>query len=237
MNLIRSLLTYCMVAIYALLVAPPGMIIASLAGRPEWLYSLGKSGLRLGLLLAGVKFHVEGLEKVRPDRTYVFISNHVSNLDPPVLILAIPRRVRVIAKKELLKIPLVGKAMSMVGFVFVDRRRREDAQGGVDRSASMLRQGHSFLVFPEGTRSSDGRLAPFKKGAFLMAINGEVDLLPMIIEGSYGLMPRGSLAVKNGKVRVRFLDPIPASDLAYADRETLLANARQIMVRAMTSRA
>jgi 1-acyl-sn-glycerol-3-phosphate acyltransferase len=236
MSLLRSLLTYFSVALYVVLIAPFGMLAASIARRPSWLYSLGKGGLQIGLWIAGVKFAVEGREKIRADRNYIFISNHASNLDPPVLILAIPREIRVIAKKELRKIPLIGKAMAMVGFVFVDRKRREDAQGGIDRSAGMLRQGHSFLVFPEGTRSSSGRLTTFKKGAFIMAIKGGADLMPMIIDGSFELMPRGSLAVKAGKVNVRFLDPIPASDLAYGDRERLLSEARNIMEKAMSSR-
>jgi 1-acyl-sn-glycerol-3-phosphate acyltransferase len=236
MSLLRSLLTYCTVALYVLLIGPFGMLAAFFARRPYWLYSLGRGGLQIGLWIAGVKFIVEGREKIRSDRNYVFISNHVSNLDPPILILAIPREIRVIAKKELRKIPLIGKAMAMVGFVFVDRKRREDAQEGVDRSAGMIRQGHSFLVFPEGTRSSSGRLSTFKKGAFVLAIKGGADLLPMIIDGSYELMPRGSLAVKKGKVKVRFLDPIPASDLAYGDREKLLSEARHIMEKALSSR-
>jgi 1-acyl-sn-glycerol-3-phosphate acyltransferase len=235
MSLLRSLLTYCTVALYVLLMGPLGMLGATIARRPSWLYSLGKSGLRIGLWIAGVKCTIEGREKIRADRNYVFICNHVSNLDPPVLILAIPRPIRVIAKKELRNIPLIGKAMAMVGFVFVDRKRREDAQEAVDRSAGMLMEGHSFLIFPEGTRSGSGRLATFKKGAFVMAIKGGADLLPMIIDGSYKLMPRGSLAVKSGKVHVRFLDPIPSSDLAYRDRERLLSEARKIMERALSS--
>lgn len=234
-SLARSSIGYLILILYVLVVAPPAMLYAVMRARPEVLFKAGRLAVRLGFLLAGIRYSVFGREKVRPGDNYVFISNHCSNLDPMVLLMAIPRDVRIIAKKELLKIPLLGRAMLIGNFVFVDRKKPEDAQAGVDRAAEIVRKGYSFLIFPEGTRSATGQLGSFKKGAFVLAIKGGVDIVPVTVQGSYQSMPKRAFTAHPGRVRVTFHDPIATAGLEYDDRERLLKEARQKMLDALSA--
>jgi 1-acyl-sn-glycerol-3-phosphate acyltransferase len=157
-------------------------------------------------------------------RACIYMANHVSNLDPPALIPNLPQRVSVMVKRELFRIPLLGRAMRMASLVPIERKNKESAIAGVRAAAEVLRSGLSIVVFPEGTRSPDGRLLPFKKGPFYMALETGAPIVPVTILGTRDLMPKGKLAIRPGVATVIFHPPIAVD--AATDRDELIAKVR-----------
>ena len=198
-----------------------GIPYSLMVGNVDQLYRVAMWIARLGVRAAGVRVEVSGLENVSADRGYIFLANHVSNLDPPVLFPALPGRSSVMLKKELMRIPLLGTAMRMAKFVPVDRARsREAAQASVAAAADVIRQGQNFLIFPEGTRSKNGQLQAFKRGPFYLAMETGAQVVPIAISGTQKLMPKGSATIRPGVVRVRVLPAISPSE--FGSREELM---------------
>jgi len=177
--------------------------------------------------LSGVKVEVQGnpqlLERGRP---YVFMANHLSTVDIWALFIALPVPVRFIAKKQLAAIPLFGWAMWAGRFIFIDRHNATSARRTIDHAAQRIREGTSVLLFPEGTRSRDGQLQPFKKGGFHLAIDAGAPIVPVALKGTRELMPRGALRLKPGRVTVIIGDPISTEGLDAEHRNELLDKVR-----------
>jgi 1-acyl-sn-glycerol-3-phosphate acyltransferase len=181
--------------------------------------------VRTGLRLAGVHLIVEGLERVPCGVACIFMSNHVSNLDPPVLLPLIPGRTSVFLKKSLMKIPVLGFGMRLAEFVPVSRGGNiEEARESEERAAAVLAQGIHITTFVEGTRSLDGRLLPFKKGPFYLAMATGAPCVPVTITGTQTMMRKGSMRVHPGTVRVIFHAPVYHEDVA--DRDALMQAVR-----------
>jgi 1-acyl-sn-glycerol-3-phosphate acyltransferase len=179
-----------------------------------------------GVRAAGIRVEVTGLEHVPRGRPCIFMSNHVSNLDPPVLLPKLPGRCSVLLKQELMNIPILGRAMRLGQFVPVERGgKRDAAQASVKAAAEALRSGLHIMVFPEGTRSKDGRLAMFKKGPFYLAMETLAPVVPIAISGTQTMMRKGSAAITPGVARIRFLPAIEPS--RFATREELLQTVRE----------
>ncbi len=170
----------------------------------------------------GVRVQVEGRENVDPGQAAIFVANHQSLLDPPVLFFAIPANLRVIAKRSLFLVPIFGQALWAAGIIFINRKDRRNAIASMNRAAARIRGGMSVLIFAEGTRSRDGRLLPMKKGAFVLAIEAGVPVQPVLVTGTRDLLPRGALFPRPGTVRVTFLPALSTSGLTYDDRHQLL---------------
>jgi 1-acyl-sn-glycerol-3-phosphate acyltransferase len=195
-----------------------------IAGNVNFLYRYGMWAAFTGVRLAGVRVHTQGLEKLNPARSYIFMSNHVSNIDPPLLLPLIPRRTSVMAKKELFDIPLLGKTMRLGSLVPVDRKNRDAGIAAVRAAAEVIRQGINMTIFIEGGRSFDGKLIAFKKGPFYLAQECKVPVVPVTISGTHSIMPKGRFAVKPGAVEVTFHDVIEPEN--FGSREELMQKVR-----------
>jgi len=190
------------------------------------LYRVAMRIMRAGIVAGGIRVEVAGRDHLPVGASCIFMSNHVSNLDPPVLMPYLPGRSSVLLKKQLMAIPILGTAMRMAKFVPVERGHNvEAAKASIAAAADALRSGLNILVFPEGTRSKDGRLSAFKKGPFFLAEDTRATIVPIAISGTQHMMRKGSFAVHPGVARVEFLKPIEPRD--YATREDLMAAVRR----------
>src|SRR6202047_1099170 len=209
--------------IFWIVFIPPAALIAFpwtlITGKVEFLYWLGTSLALAGPKVAGVKIKLVGLDKIDPAGTYIFMSNHVSNLDPPIIIPLVPGRTSVLAKREIWKIPIVNKALDLAEIVPVERSNRDSAISSIRRAGEVMRHHINMTIFPEGTRSADGRLMPFKKGPFHLAAETGFPIVPVTILGTYEMLPKGSAIVKSGTATLVFHPPIDPG--RYASREEL----------------
>jgi 1-acyl-sn-glycerol-3-phosphate acyltransferase len=222
---IRSVLTYVLVSLYVLIVAPIGMLIAMATGYVEHLHWLGHGGVRLACFLSGIEYRMAG-SPPPSDQAVVFCANHQSNVDPPVLFHVLHPAVRILYKRELDRIPVMTRSFRMGGFIPVDRGNKEAATRSIDAGAASLRAGNSFLIFPEGTRSKTDELLPFKKGGFVMAIKAQVPIVPVAVQGGRDAMTKGSWLIRPAKVSIRVGTPIPTTGYSVDDRHTLIARVR-----------
>jgi 1-acyl-sn-glycerol-3-phosphate acyltransferase len=219
---VRSVLTYIVVSIYVLIAGPIALAIGIGFKNKTALYVPGQIGVGLALGLAGIRYKVRGREHIPANRAVVFCSNHESNVDPPVLFLTLHRRLHVLFKAELKKLPLVGPVMVAGGFVPVERDRREASMASIERASSSIRDGNSFLIFPEGTRSKTAELLPFKKGGFIMAIKAQAPIVPVAVSGGREAMKRGSWFVRPVMVDVRIGEPVETTGYTLDDRDDLI---------------
>jgi len=210
------------------LFVPPATVVGVLAplltGSPRSLYVLARLCINIGLFLAGVRLEVRGLEHVGDARNTLFLANHLSLLDPPVLLKAIPVDFKVLVKKELFKIPFLGTAMLRAGLIPVDRKDRERARASIAAAVASLRAGNGFLAFPEGTRSRTGELGEFKKGVFIAAMEADSRIVPVVVGGTDVLLPKGRFSLRPGTVTVDLLPPVQAA--AEPDRDRLVDEVR-----------
>jgi 1-acyl-sn-glycerol-3-phosphate acyltransferase len=204
--------------------AVSGIPWAYLTRNVNFLYRTCMWAAWTGVRIAGVKVRVVGLDKIDPARGYIFMSNHISNLDPPIQIPLIPRRTSVMVKKELFKMPILGEIMRLGSLVPVDRGNRDAGISAVREASKVLRTGISMMVYVEGGRSFDGRLLPFKKGPFYLAQECQVAIVPMTISGTERAMPKARFSIQPELVTVHFHDPIEPAN--FGERECLMAKVR-----------
>ena len=229
--MIRAVALLAFWGIFILIVGPPLVVWAAITGNVNPLYK-GATRLAIqGVRFAGVKIVLRGLEKLRPGQNYIFMANHVSNLDPPILIPSIPGRCSVLVKKELFRTPILGTGMRQADLVPVDRRDREAAIESVRGAIEVLRKGLHMVIYPEGTRSSDGRLLPFKKGPFHLAMDSGVPIVPVTMLGTFESWPRDRFALHRGTATVVFHPPIDPR--GYADRDALMEAVRRAVASAL----
>lgn len=222
--MIRALFLLAFWTFSVVVVDLPLVLYGAITGNAGPLYYATTRLLRRGVLLVGVKIEVRGREYLEPGRTYIFMSNHVSNLDPPVLIPVIPGRCSALVKKELFRVPIFGTGMKVGDFVMVDRSHHEAAVESVQAAIKVLGKGLHMVMYPEGTRSSDGRLLPFKKGPFHLAMDSGFPVVPVTILGTYESWPKGRFALHPGTATVVFHRPLDPHD--FADRDELMAAVR-----------
>jgi 1-acyl-sn-glycerol-3-phosphate acyltransferase len=228
---VRTFVVEFLTCVVVLLGLPFLILWTWVAGDPDLMYGAAMNFCRFAIRLLGIRVRVEGIENI-PSGACIFAANHASNLDAPILFPAIPRRISVLAKKELFKLPVLGMGMRLAGFVAVDRAGKQ-AGSGVAMAASTLKDGLSVFIFPEGTRSRDGRLQPFKTGAFVTAIEAGAPIVPVAIAGTYGLLPRDKWVVRPREVVVRFGPAVDAAAYSIAQRAELLARVETLVAAAL----
>ena len=216
----------------SILIVGPLLLLVTLVRRDvRWLYWVTPRIARVGMRLVGVRVEVRGVEHLERGLVYIFMPNHSSNLDPPVLIPAIPGRTSILVKKEVFRIPILGTAMKWAELVPVDRGDREAAIESVNAAIRVMQCGLHMLVFPEGTRTSDGRLLPFKKGPFHLAMDSGAPVVPITVLGTFESWPKTRFALRPGTATVVFHEPIDPR--AFPDRESLMEAVREKIVSAL----
>ena len=197
-------------AVLIILILIPVLLLCWIFRFPLPILLAGKGFVVLAQRILGLKVTVSGLENVPPRRQFIFMANHQSFLDGPLVYWAVPGFVRVILKKEVFRVPILGQGMRIVGFIPVDRKGLKSGRRSLDRAAAnMASQRVSYLVFPEGTRTRDGNLQPFKRGGFFLALRAGAPIVPISVRGTYASMPRGQVFVRKGPVDIIFHPPIP----------------------------
>ena len=219
--MIRTVFVAAVILVFLAVLGVPLLIYSVLAGETDTLYRVGKWGCGVVVRLAGIRVEVQGRENIPAGRAVVYMPNHQSNCDPPALVSVLPE-VLVLPKKEVFRVPILGRAMRRRGFIPVDRKNRERAMHAVDEAVKALQAGNSFLVFPEGTRSPDGRLLPFKRGAFILAIRAQVPIIPVSISGASRIMRKGEWAIHPGTLRITIHPPVPTTGFGEEDRGAII---------------
>ncbi len=230
------LLVYPFLVVYVTLAALIFVPVTWLIRDIRLLYWLARTGARAGVWLSGVR-----VEKIHPERAFehptgIFVSNHVSNLDPAILFSILPR-ITVVLKESLGRIPLLGYVMRLGGFIYVNRQDRGSRRRAVEASVAALRSGISLLIFPEGTRSPDGNLLPFRPGPFSMAIEAQVPIVPITLHGTRALMPKGNASITPGRTQLRFHPPVVTAGMTADDRAALMQQVRRVMEEALGVRS
>jgi 1-acyl-sn-glycerol-3-phosphate acyltransferase len=195
-------------------------------------HSIARRWARLALRIFGVKVHFVGLENLENGKTYVYVSNHASMFDIPAVIGSIPDEVRIVFKKELSYVPIWGWALAVGHYISIDRFSAKDAMKSLDEAAEKIRQGASVLLFAEGTRTKTGKLQPFKRGAFSLAAKSGIPVVPLTINNSFNILPKGSLRIRPADISLIVDTPIPTTSIDGKADEVRLMEA----VRAAISR-
>ena len=226
---ILILLRAILVILLTMVLGTVGILLCILRPGGSALIPVARLWSRLILKTYGVRFrpvYDPGLDALRP---YVYVANHQSQFDIPALVLSMPTDFRMVAKRELLYIPIFGWALWLAGFIFIERTDRDKAIRRLERTLSTIRRGTSVVVFAEGTRSPDGQLLPFKKGGFILAMKAGVPIVPVSIYGGHQVLPKGSLRVRPGTIHVIFGAPISTSEYSpdSSSKDVLIATVRE----------
>jgi 1-acyl-sn-glycerol-3-phosphate acyltransferase len=218
--MLRTLFAVIFLSLYTILLGPWMLLYTLASGRVDPLYWFGLGGVLFVVRLVGARIRSRGTENI-PQGVCIFMANHTSNADAPAVVGAIPRRVAILVKDSLLRIPVVGQAFRLAHFVPVNRANREAAIASVDRAVEYIKEGTSFLVYPEGTRSPDGRLQRFKKGAFVMAIKSGAPIVPVACAGAHRVIRKREWRIRPGEISVTFLPALDPSQYTIEQRDQL----------------
>ena len=226
------LLVYPFLCLYVLLGTVIFVPLTWITRDIRAIYWVARTGVRLGLRLSGVKVKLVHPEYAFEHPSCVYVSNHVSNLDAPALFMVLPR-VAFVLKQELERIPLLGYVMGLGGFIYVHRKDRNSRRMAQQEAVARLREGISVIIFPEGTRSRDGQLLPFRPGPFTIAIEAQASIVPVTVHGSRQLMPKGKSTVVPGEISLVFHPPVLTEGLGPEARGELMKRIRQMMEEAL----
>jgi 1-acyl-sn-glycerol-3-phosphate acyltransferase len=220
--MLRTLFIGVFLSLYIIVAGVPLLLYTVISKNPDALYWAGVRGVMFFVRAVGVRVRIAGTERI-PSGTCLFVANHTSTADAPAVVGAIPRRIAILLKQSLFRYPIVGQAFHLAHFIPVDRSKQESAIASLEKAIEAMRGGQSFLIYPEGTRSPDGRLQEFKKGAVVMAIKAGVPIVPIACSGAHRVMRKRSLEIRPGEILVEFLAPIDASQYTFEEREKLNA--------------
>ena len=198
------------------------ILVALFSRNGNFPHLIARAWARSILIVAGIPVSVEGIENLSIDGSYILMPNHQSNFDIPILLGCLPVQFRWLAKAELFKIPIFGRGMRGCGYISIDRSNRKSAFRSLAEAAQKIRNGVSVLIFPEGTRSWDGAIQPFKKGGFVLSVDAGVPIIPIVISGTRAVMPKGKLLIRKLPVGMKILAPIATSDYTRKTKDELM---------------
>jgi 1-acyl-sn-glycerol-3-phosphate acyltransferase len=216
------------ISVYTIVLGTASLISSLFDRRGYFAHGCARTWSWLILATTGVTVHAQGLERLKPGRTYIFVSNHQSIYDIPVLFATLPWQLRIIAKESIGRFPFLGWHLRRSGHLLVDRRR-PDRAGILRRWKTLVEKGLSLIIFPEGTRSVDGRLAAFKGGSFLLAVEAGLPIVPISVEGSRLVMKKGRLMTCPGRVSLTVHEPIETAGLTAVDARSLAERVRAVV--------
>ncbi|NIQ97256.1 MAG: 1-acyl-sn-glycerol-3-phosphate acyltransferase [Desulfuromonadales bacterium] len=229
--MLRTAIAYALFLPWTLFVMITGLPLSFVS--PDLLHNYGRFWAKICLLIAGVRMEIEGQENIPTEGAHIYMPNHQSAFDILVLFAGLPDQFRWLAKQELFKIPLFGLCMRQCGYIPINRADRKKAVASMNKAAQRIHDGTSVIIFPEGTRSADGQLLPFKKGGFILAMQAQVPIIPVAIDGSCKVHRKRTWRVTPGTIRVTIFPPIPTADLSASERDALMEQVRQPISRAL----
>jgi 1-acyl-sn-glycerol-3-phosphate acyltransferase len=229
--MIRQFVQTAYILVYVVLVtivlATVVIIVAFFSKNGNVPHLVARAWARSILFVSGIRVHVNGLENLNVDGSCILMPNHQSNFDIPVLLGCLPVQFRWLAKAELFKIPIFGRGMRGCGYISIDRSNRKSAFQSLAEAAAKIRDGVSVLIFPEGTRSRDGKILPFKKGGFVLSVDAGVPIVPIVIFNTESIMPKGRLRIRTQPVRMDILAPIPTAGYTRQTKDDLMELVRR----------
>ncbi|MBW1709961.1 MAG: 1-acyl-sn-glycerol-3-phosphate acyltransferase [Deltaproteobacteria bacterium] len=216
-----------------LIVTPPMYLMALLTTlwdrRGNGVHIVARIYARLLIWCGFVRIHVQGKENLAPGENYVFAANHSSIFDILVLLAYLPIQFRWLAKKSLFSLPLYGHAMSLAGYIPIDRSNPREGLKSLDQAAEKMRKGVSVIIFPEGTRSDNGKIQEFKRGGFILAVKSGLPIIPVSISGAHRVMPARTFKVMPGRIKLVFGKPIPTKGVKRSGQQQLMTEVREVM--------
>ncbi|SMC24514.1 1-acyl-sn-glycerol-3-phosphate acyltransferase [Desulfacinum hydrothermale DSM 13146] len=236
MRYVRTALFYAMLVLSTIVLGLCAIGIVVTTRRSDWAHLCGRLWGNLNLWAAGVPVEVHGLERLTPDRPVVYAANHQSWFDIFTILGKLPVQFRWLAKEELFRIPLFGHAMRMIGYIPIDRADRKKAFASLEEASRRVREGASIVIFPEGTRSRDGVIQPFKKGGIILAIKSGQPIVPVSLSGSYSILPKGAWLVRPGRIRMTIGHPIETQGFSIEDRDKVIFLVREAIRQYLTTR-
>jgi 1-acyl-sn-glycerol-3-phosphate acyltransferase len=225
----RMLFLCFVIVVYLIIIGIPVLTYCKLVNNPTIGLRFAKQLDRILLFIAGLTYEVTGLEKLSPNRGYVYVGNHRSFVDVGVVYIVFPGKLSFLAKKELYKIPLISFALRTLGVIEVDRSNSEAAALSIERAVDELKSGSSIIIFPEGTRSRSKGMLPFKKGGFVLAIKAQVPIVPFTLLGTDKLIKPDSIFLYPGHVKMIIHDPIETTGMDLEDRNELLERTQKVI--------
>ena len=226
---IRTLIVYVWVILATVVLGILAILMSLLLPTSDPVHLVARIWARSIMVASGISVDVRGAAEIDPNRSYVYMSNHLSNFDIPVLLAYLPVQFRWLAKAELFRIPIFGRAMRGAGYISIDRFNRESAFASIDEAADRIRQGVSVMIFPEGTRSRDGNLQSFKKGGFVLAVDSGVPIVPLVIQGTQTIMPKGSRLIYPNPVTLTICPPIETTGYSRDTKEQLMMSIHKVI--------
>ncbi|MBW1740498.1 MAG: 1-acyl-sn-glycerol-3-phosphate acyltransferase [Deltaproteobacteria bacterium] len=229
--MIRTALISAWVILVTFVCALVAIIVSFLKNGGNLSHLVGRFWARSIIFVSRVKVSIQGLEHIDPNATYVYMANHQSMFDILVLLGYLPVQFRWLAKVELFQIPIFGYSMTRVGYISIDRSNRKAAYKSLQEAAQKIAQGVSVVVFPEGTRSPDGQIKPFKGGGFYLAVRSGRPIVPIVIFGSHHVLPKGKLRIRPGRIVLSINPPIETTHYNNNTKEALMELVRSTMKR------
>jgi len=206
------------------------ILLSFIKAGGDTVHKVGRIWAKCTLAISDIKVTIKGLSNLEAGKSYIYMPNHMSNFDIPVLQAYLPVQFRWLAKAELYKIPIFGQAMKSAGYISIDRSDRKSAIESLNQAAMIIRNGVSVIIFPEGTRSRSHKIQPFKKGGFFLAVDSGVSIVPIIIHGTDQIMPTKKISIKPGNVTLEITKPIKSSNYTRKTKDDLIKKVRNIIL-------